>query len=385
MSEFVKYRTVTIAVYPWQHPSGREYWRFKKADGSQVTRSTLAKIKAEARTYAQTTYRGALDLNELTPDQIRVLQRIVDVDPSLKIVDEFLVWRSRFRPTAKLKEARADFLAVKAGTAGHYHRRNLSRYLLLLDPLADRVMSELAASDIKPLLPSPSAPRTLANIRQAWVTLWRWAARNEMIPKDLSDVPAILDLPPVVRGIPAIFTAPELGILLANVKESYLPWLALSAFGGIRTEEVAPIKHSDKPPLDWADFHWDRGLFIVRPETSKTGRRRVIPILPALEAWLKPLAKASGRMSPRVPPSAGEGKIMSETTRLGGLIGGWKRNALRHSFLTYRSALVGISQTAMEAGNSESEARRSYVDAQGKDVAEAWFAVLPKCSPNVPP
>ena len=74
---------------------------------------------------------------------------------------------------------------------------------------------------------------------------------------------------------------------------------------------------------------------------------------------------------------------MSETTRLGNLIGGWKRNALRHSFLSYRSALVGISQTAMEAGNSESEARRSYVDAQGKDMAEAWFAVMPIVHQNV--
>jgi hypothetical protein len=74
---------------------------------------------------------------------------------------------------------------------------------------------------------------------------------------------------------------------------------------------------------------------------------------------------------------------MSETTRLGNLIGGWKRNALRHSWLTYRSAIVGISQTANEAGNSESEARRSYVDAQGEDVAKAWFSVFPKCSPKV--
>jgi hypothetical protein len=37
--------------------------------------------------------------------------------------------------------------------------------------------------------------------------------------------------------------------------------------------------------------------------------------------------------------------------------------------------MVGISQTAMEAGNSESEARKSYVDAMGADEAEAWFSV----------
>ena len=58
-------------------------------------------------------------------------------------------------------------------------------------------------------------------------------------------------------------------------------------------------------------------------------------------------------------------------------MGGWRRNALRHSFISYRAAQTGLSQTAMEAGNSESEARRSYNDAKGKDEADAWFAVVP--------
>lgn len=377
MSELVKYRTVSITVYPWRHGSGREYWRFKKSDGTQVTRSSKEKIKSEATRYAQTIYRGTLDLDTLTPDQIRVLQRIVDVDPSLKIVDEFLVWKSRARPSVKLLDAREAFTLSKKGTAGHYHKRDVERHLSTLSPLDDRVMSAITAADLKALLPPNSAPRTLANIRQMWVTFWRWSARNELVAKDLADIPAIIDLPPVVRGIPKIYQPEELRVLLKNVTKAYLPWLALAAFAGVRTEEVAPIKHSSKPPLDWSDFHWDRSLIIVRPETAKTGRRRVIPILPALEAWLKPLAKKTGRMSPRIPPSAGEGRCMSETTRLGAFVGGWRRNALRHSFITYRAAMVGISQTAMEAGNSESEARRSYVDAQGEDLAKAWFAILP--------
>ena len=383
MTVTVKYRTVSITVYPWRHPSGREYWRFKKSDGKQVTRATLEKIKAAAKDYAQTTHRGSFSLDDLTPEQTAIVKRLVDASPTLAMVDEFIAWRQQHRPTTTLRDVRADFLAAKSKTAGHYHERNLSRYLAMLDPLAGRPMASLSAADLRALLPPTAAPRSLANIRQTWVNLWRWAARNEMIAKDRADLPSILDLPPVVRGIPEIYSPAELQILLNNVRPCYLPWLALSAFAGIRTDEVSRIKHSDKPPLDWSDFHWDRKLIIVRPETSKTGRRRVIPILPALEAWLKPIAKESGKMSPSIQPSGQPnmtkaGRVPSETARLGELIGGWKRNALRHSFLTYRSALVGISQTSTEAGNSESEARKSYVDAQGADVAAAWFAVMPQ-------
>lgn len=379
----VTYKTVSITCFPWTHPSGRDYWRFKKSDGSQVTRSTLDKAKAAAKNYAQEVYRGSFRISDLTPDQVTLVKRFIDASPSLSMVNEFLAWKGKHRPTTKLREVMAEFIASKKNTSGHYHLRNLTRYLLRLEPLADKSMADITASDLRSLLPIDAAPRTLANIRQPWVTLWSWAARNEKIPKDVADVPAILDLPPVVRGIPEIYTPAELAILLENVRPAYLPWLALAAFAGIRTEEVAPIKHSKKPALDWSDIHWDRKLIIVRPETSKTAGRRVIPIVPALEAWLMPVAQKSGRMAPRIPPSAGEGRIMSETTRIGKLIGGWKRNALRHSFITYRAALVGISQTAMEAGNSESVARRSYLDAQGKDVAAEWFAIMPKCSPNV--
>jgi integrase len=375
MSTVVKYKSVSVTVYPWTHPSGRQYWRFKK-QGKAVTRASEEAAKREALAYARTLYRGHVSLNELSPDQLLTVKQFLELTPTLSDVRAFAEWRKRHRPRVPLSFAQADFLAAKSTTAGHYHRRNLTRYLSLLDPLADRPMSEICITDLRAILPE-AAPRTLSNIRQTWVTFWRWAARNGMTDKDSADLPALLDLPPVVHGIPAIYTADELRVMLSNVSAPYLPWLACAAFLGIRTEEIAPIKHSDKPPLDWSDFHWDRGLVIVRPSTSKTGRRRVIPILPALDAWLRPIAKESGRMAPRIPPSAGEGRAMAETTRLGKLIGGWKRNALRHSWITFRAALVGISQAAGEAGNSESEARRSYVDAAGKDQAEAWFAVFP--------
>jgi len=371
MSHLVKYKSVSITVFPWTHPTGRQYWRFK-AGGKAVTRATLEDAKRSALDRARQIYRGT---NELTPEQARIARRFLDLDPTMADVAAFAAWRERHRPKIPLDAARRDFLAAKSGT-GHYHRRNLSRYLALLDPLASRIMSSITPPDLRPLLPA-GAPRTLANARQTWVTFWRWSARQGMVDKDMADTPALLDLPAVVAGIPAIYTPGQLRVLLANVRPAYLPWLALSAFAGLRTEEVAPIKHSDKPPLDWSDFHWERDLIIIRPETAKTGRRRVVLILPALRAWLRPLAQPSGRLAPRIPPSAGEGRATAETTRLGRLIGGWKRNALRHSWITYRAALVGISQTAMEAGNSESEARRSYLDAVGADQAAEWFGVMP--------
>jgi integrase len=208
-----------------------------------------------------------------------------------------------------------------------------------------------------------------------WVTFFRWCVRQGYLPYGEATAAERLDKPQVARSIPATFTPAELKILIENVERQYLPWLALAAFAGLRTEEVCPDPKSGKGGVAWEDFQWDRDVLILRPETAKTGHRRVIPILPSLKAILEPL-RETGPVGPHLPPhTPPKGRKLAETTRLGKFVGGWKRNALRHSWISYRAAIVGLAQTSMEAGNSESEAKRSYNDAKSKAEAEEWFAV----------
>ena len=53
------------------------------------------------------------------------------------------------------------------------------------------------------------------------------------------------------------------------------------------------------------------------------------------------------------------GGRQTATGLLGAAVGGWRRNALRHSFISYRAVQIGLSRTALEAGNSEGEDKRS--------------------------
>lgn len=371
-AEVVKHRTVSITVYPWRHPSGREYWRFLRNDGKHTTRNTLEKAKAEAKKHAQDIHRGTLDLETLTPDQIRIIQRILEVNPSLQMVDEFLVWHGKKAPRKPAKEAVAEFLAEKERNRGtsHHNVSTLKRHLGLIPEM---VLCDIGPGDLPALA---GAARTRKNVRAAWVTFFKWCVEHEYLPHGEKTAAEKIGKPIVTRGIPATWTPAELKILLDNVKPQYLPWLALAAFAGIRTEEIIPQQGSDKSPLAWEDIHWDKKIIIVRPETAKTKHKRVIPICSALRSWLKPVA-GKGTIGPHLYPSkpSTHGSL-SETTRLGTIIGGWRRNALRHSFISYRATLVGLAQTAMEAGNSESESRRSYNDAKSKADGKAWFNVL---------
>ena len=375
-SVVVKYRTVSITVFPWSPRPGVTYWKFRHGK-KHVVRSTLDKAKDEAKRIAEETFLGSGRLGLLNPAQTRGIRRLLDADPQLSLVDDFLQWHAKARPRKSCPEAVAEFLAVKRANAGrsHHHASTLGKHLAAL-PAAD--LCDITPADLPPLT---GAARTRRNRRAAWITFFRWCVSMGYLPTSEPTAPEKLEKPRVTRSIPTTWTPDELRILLTHVRPQYLPWLVLGAFAGIRTEEICPQHGSDKSPLMWEDFQWERNLILLRPETAKTGHRRVIPINAAIRAWLP--VQRTGRVGPHVHPSKpSTAGAKAETTRLGALVGGWKRNALRHSFLSYRAAQVGIAQTAMEAGNSESEARRSYVDAMGADDAAAWFAVIPQNYPS---
>jgi hypothetical protein len=57
----------------------------------------------------------------------------------------------------------------------------------------------------------------------------------------------------------------------------------------------------------------------------------------------------------------------------------WPRNVLRHSFISYRIAIVkSADQVALEAGNSPAVIFKNYRELATDDEATAWFSILPK-------
>ncbi|MFY8216697.1 MAG: site-specific integrase [Chthoniobacterales bacterium] len=371
MSETVKYRSVTIPVYPIKRGES-EYWQFRRANGQQVTRSTREKAWAAALREAQTIFKGGMDIGDLTPDQIRGIKRMMEVDPELAMVDEFLLWHSRRAPKKNCGEAVTEFLALKKRNAGssNLNYETLAKHLAMLP--ATENLCDITAATLPALTGSP---RTRANRRAAWVTFFRWATEMGHLPHGEKTAPERLEKPIIVRCSPTTYTRKELDTILSNSRPAYRAVFALQALAGIRTEELTPQQGSRKSPLAWEDVLFDRGIIIVRPETAKTKHRRVIPICDLLRSILEPL-KGEGRIGPMTHPAKPSTHgAEAETTRLGRLIGGWKRNALRHSFISFRAAQCGLAKAALEAGNSESEARRSYLDAKSVAEAEEWFSV----------
>lgn len=377
-------------IKPWTHPSGRPYFRATYYDSAgnrrHITRATEKQLRIDAYKKAQELATNTIDLTKLAAPQMRQIQKLLEADPSLSLVDEFLVWKGKKRPRFHVAAAVDEFLRLKEANQGAstQNLRTLRKHLTPFSAeFGTQILADITVSHIEGFLSSntKNGNRTRKNIRASLVTFFRWCVSREYLPEGKT-VSEKVARPITSYKIPETFTPEEIKTMLAAVRPEYLAWLVLGAFAGFRTDEICPIAGSRKSPLDWSDFQWGRDLIIVRPETAKTKHRRVVPILPVVRAFLFSIKKDSGPVhaSPAPTKRVKGSPLPSETMRLGALVGGWRQNALRHSFISYRAADVGIGQTAMEAGNSESEVKRSYNDAKGKDEAKRWFDVRPMFS-----
>jgi hypothetical protein len=74
---------------------------------------------------------------------------------------------------------------------------------------------------------------------------------------------------------------------------------------------------------------------------------------------------------------AGRVKVLEDGHRKGEFR--WQHNGLRHSFISYRVAMVkNVAQVALEAGNSPQMIFSNYRELVTPQDAKAWFAITPK-------
>jgi integrase len=161
-----------------------------------------------------------------------------------------------------------------------------------------------------------------------------------------------------------IFTPEEMTKLLHHAPPHIVPILAIGAFAGIRMAELNR--------LDWKAVDLERRIIEIRAGQAKTASRRVIPISDNLAAWLTPLEKKGKIVRTK--------ELQTHVPALARALNmEWPRNVLRDSFISYRIAIVqSADQVALEAGNSPSMIFKHYRELTTPEVAEKWFAILPK-------
>jgi integrase len=268
-------------------------------------------------------------------------------------------------PVKSVREVVDELLdeKMKAGVS-MFHWKDLRWRLTRFADAFHCPLASVTSIDIQQFLLSQNTGfRSRRNFRQTIGTLFNFAKAHKYLRPDH---PGLLDVPKVPkRGhkIP-VFSPEEMTTLLRGAKPDLIPAMVLGAFGGLRTEEIKRLK--------WNHIKLARNLIDVPPEVTKTQTRRLIPIHDNLKKWLLPSAHATG---PVVPYKNLSNQFLKIAKRLGVR---WRRNVLRHSYISYRTAeTADIPRVALEAGNSPQVVKQDYLEVVDEDAAKDWFSISP--------
>jgi integrase len=274
------------------------------------------------------------------------------------------------RPELTVADAVAMFEAAKAGKSAKY-RKDLR---LMLGGLTAAFQCRLAAvstSDLTTYLAAKKFGAVARNNHTRVIKAFFTYAKEQgwLTPSLPTAADALRQEETTIEKV-STFTPGEVAQLLAHADPDFVPWLALIAFGGLRHEEIAK-------GLAWENIDLAKGVVHVPGEIAKTKQWRDIEMPPNLRAWLAPFRAATGPVFAQ-DPDFRIGKTCAAAKVE------WQRNALRHSFGSYRMAAVkNAGQVALEMGNSAGIVMKHYRGRVSKEEAKAYWNIKPGTPANV--
>jgi hypothetical protein len=269
-------------------------------------------------------------------------------------------------PDVMVEEAVAKFAEAKKaeGVSGLY-LRDIRRYLGRFKDHFNCNITTIGSDDLRGYLNGFKAgPVTKNNHRRLLVALFNFAKSEGWLHVDQKTAAERLGAYKVKEREVEIFTPAKVARLLAHAEERFLPWIVLIAFGGVRNEEL-------KKGLRWESINFDRGYLLVSAHIAKTNRKRKIDLPENALEWLRPYRARQGAIFDHDYryPLARACKAARVT---------YKRNALRHSFGSYRMEILkNAGHVALEMGNSAAIVMRYYFDIVEASAAKAYWDIRP--------
>ena len=342
-SEIVRVGGFTCRL--WRGSDGRWKWHTRRG-GKRVMCAAKELTKAKAR----------------AKEQLALLRdgrsQLGNLDPAL--LSEFLAWKGQRADSPPTAEAARNY--VRHLIERKVQTRTIEGDLAHFTAKHPGPIADVTAAQVKLHLDSLGVgPRRYNNVRATLVSWFVWARKQSYLPDSMT-APQRTHALPVPKKRPAIYSPAEFRALLAAVAPEWRLPLAICGLGGLRTCETEKLL--------WREVKIGKKLIEVLPENAKnTGRRRLVPIHPALATWLR---KADFAPEDHVCPQGLRIDNLAKRVKRKGVK--WVKNGLRHSYGSYRCAVVkSAAQVALEMGNSESIVRSNYLDYVERSVATKWF------------
>ena len=392
----IKHGSAVVPIYKGRVRKWDCYTVAFHMNGRRVRRNfgSLEKARAEAQLVARKIQEGRASTNDLTPAQrdnnlaaerlvapfnlplvaaveeyARCRQMLGDV-PLMAAIQEFVRRNRGVQLGVKVTDLIEEFLATKA-------QDKLSRcYQFQLAGSVRRFASafpgELLAiksGEVDRWLRSLNHPPVTRNsLHRCLKVFFSFAKSRGYLPQSEATALELVPMAKEGEATTEIFQPADMRRLLAAASVHELPLLLIGGFAGLR---VAEIKR-----LEWKAVDLERKIITLRADQAKTASRRIVPISDGLAAWLR-LLPQDGKVVPERAPDLTK---LAEKQAME-----WPRNALRHSYISYRLAIVkDAARVALEAGNSPDIIFKHYRELVTEEDAQEWFSIVPSAGSVAP-
>jgi integrase len=331
-------------------------------------------------------------LNVAVSEYVNAVKRLPPGVNLGEAVDFFLRRNPAELPRKTVREVLDEMIETKTKAGrGAVHIKDLQSRLGRFAEAFQMNIGQVTGSMIERHLENLNlSGRTKRNHFRHINSLFKYAIRRKYLPKDALDEMAAIEKPEDDITEIEIFSPSEMNEILRFARPEITAWLAIAGFAGLRTAELQR--------LDWRDVNLAERHIEVTAAKSKTASRRLVPITDNLLVWLTPYARNTGRvtgfdnMSKQIVWLVQDINAAREkTAKENGidlkdeLLFKWKRNALRHSFISYRlAAIKNTAEVALEAGNSPQMIFRHYRQLVTEAEAKKWFLIAPEKTLNPP-
>ena len=221
-----------------------------KAKGKQLSRGDIVAVdmspadRASAAKVLGWLKPLGLSLELVVAEALDARKRLGPVTIS-RAVDSHLKRFPQNMPSKLVKEVVEEMISVKRAD------KLSDRYIKQLEYNMNRFMSrfknrllDVGGTDVDAWLRELNVgPRTRNNLRNSVQALFNYAIARKYLPKDHDEIDAV----PVAKdrgGEIEIYTPAEMRELLSVASDEHVPFLAISAFAGVR--------HAEVKRLDWA-------------------------------------------------------------------------------------------------------------------------------------
>jgi integrase len=317
-----------------------------------------------------------LSLTAMTP------ARIAEAGEAFKLLDpigislldavrDYVAGHKRRNESISFKALFDLFLEAKADRNPAYLRElRIARDREEFLPLCERLACDIGSRDLEPIL------NTMTPGARNPVMRYLRAVFNYGIKRGYLTENPIARLDFAVRPRQEVTTIPveQVARMLNHALENdlaLLPFLVFGFFAGIRPE-------GELLELEWSDVRSDE--IVIRPEVSKTNRRRFIDLSENTKAWLQTYADRGGVMAGKVVRyDAGELRTHRRANWQASGITHWPQQGMRHTFCSCWLAMNhDVNRLVLMSGHDSVDTMwRAYHAGIPEVEAEKFWAIRP--------